>query len=447
MEKDVASSPKVEDVSAASSWVRDQKFALHHFLSRPALRIPVIIIWVASFGGSLHEAVTTYYYLEIGASTHDIGNLRIISILGLVLLTPVYGSLIDWYPNGINISIRVSSIFCAAGCLLRGLASSVKGLYFGCFLMGMGVSLWSIVLTLVATTVCDENRSRIISSYLAQESLLRIFGKISFKPFDWFLQSAGIDAKLSRQRITMSVCSIFCLTGLFALVVSSFTSRSFLVPPKPSQQVGSKEEKKPGSKQQLSKARAALLCSSVFCIEVSYAIVIITWPLFVKANFGWEAQAYANIVIFSSLVRTAFIFVAAKMEKLASDGHIALTISCCCAASMLKLSFHNKIHWPSHFVPSLLFIANIGFLDPTLNTMISLSVSEKFQGRGFSIIFLLKGIATIFGSWLGSRMYENNSAVVYSTGALLLFFAAVLIVAAQRCSANAAVSTSAVHAL
>ena len=28
-------------------------------------RTPILMVWVASFGGALHASVTTYYYLEV----------------------------------------------------------------------------------------------------------------------------------------------------------------------------------------------------------------------------------------------------------------------------------------------------------------------------------------------------------------------------------------------
>ena len=54
------------------SVVNDQLVALNTFW-RPELRIPVILIWIASFGSSLHDPVTIFYYLKVGGiHTHTV---------------------------------------------------------------------------------------------------------------------------------------------------------------------------------------------------------------------------------------------------------------------------------------------------------------------------------------------------------------------------------------
>ena len=39
-------------------------------------RAPILIIWVAFFGGALHDAVTTFYMLKLGADEIAIGRSR-----------------------------------------------------------------------------------------------------------------------------------------------------------------------------------------------------------------------------------------------------------------------------------------------------------------------------------------------------------------------------------
>ena len=41
-------------------------------------RAPILTIWVATFGSSLHGPVTTYFYLRVGASARDVGALNAI---------------------------------------------------------------------------------------------------------------------------------------------------------------------------------------------------------------------------------------------------------------------------------------------------------------------------------------------------------------------------------
>ena len=58
-------------------------------------RTPILIIWVASFGGALHASVTTFFYLELGATEIQIGLLGFIMSAGSLLLSPFFGWLLD----------------------------------------------------------------------------------------------------------------------------------------------------------------------------------------------------------------------------------------------------------------------------------------------------------------------------------------------------------------
>lgn len=40
--------------------------------SSPELRIPILLLWVAVFGGSLHAPCTTFFLLSVGASEHRV---------------------------------------------------------------------------------------------------------------------------------------------------------------------------------------------------------------------------------------------------------------------------------------------------------------------------------------------------------------------------------------
>ena len=60
-----------------------------------AFRAPMLVIWVASFGGALHAPVTTYFYLEVGATATDIGWMGFTATLGGLVHAPFYGWLLD----------------------------------------------------------------------------------------------------------------------------------------------------------------------------------------------------------------------------------------------------------------------------------------------------------------------------------------------------------------
>ena len=55
--------------------LRDNGRLAARFCSAPVLRLPVLLLWVAVFGGSLHAPCTTFFYLSVGASQEQVGNI------------------------------------------------------------------------------------------------------------------------------------------------------------------------------------------------------------------------------------------------------------------------------------------------------------------------------------------------------------------------------------
>ena len=89
----------------ARTVLHTQKHTLRLFLSNPSTRTPVVVLYVAALGGSLHAAVTTYFYLAIGASSTDIGSFGAIQSLGALLGGPVCGIVLDSYGPWLPISV------------------------------------------------------------------------------------------------------------------------------------------------------------------------------------------------------------------------------------------------------------------------------------------------------------------------------------------------------
>ncbi|CAD7935127.1 unnamed protein product [Amoebophrya sp. A120] len=88
--------------------------------SRARLLPPMLAIWVASFGGALHEPVTTFFLLQLKATMHELGNFGAITTVGGLFVTPIYGYFLD--KNSAYLPCVISAGCCAFGCLLRGFA-------------------------------------------------------------------------------------------------------------------------------------------------------------------------------------------------------------------------------------------------------------------------------------------------------------------------------------
>lgn len=155
--------------------VREQYSLLASMVRRQELFVPMLGIWVASFGGALHAPVTTYFQVEVGASTAQIGNFGIIRTAGVLLVSPLYGWLLD--RRSAYLPAVLSAFCCTFGCLMHGFAPDVQ----------------------VAT--------------------LRLIGTSLYPAVDSLLKAVGIEQKLLRYRIHMSECSIFCVFAFVYLVV------------------------------------------------------------------------------------------------------------------------------------------------------------------------------------------------------------------------------------
>ena len=142
---------------------RDQWWLFSQMILRRELFVPMLSIWVASFGSSLHDPVTTYFLMELGASTQQVGNFAAITTFGGLLMTPFYGYLLD--TRTAYLPCVLSAGCCAFGCLIRGFAPPADAdfgtvfLYGSHALLGLGaVNLWTTVGTYVALCMLCCNK-------------------------------------------------------------------------------------------------------------------------------------------------------------------------------------------------------------------------------------------------------------------------------------------------
>ena len=58
-------------------------------------RTPMVVTWMAVFGGALHTPVVTFFFLKLEMTPVEMGMAGFITTTGSLLLTPVYGWLLD----------------------------------------------------------------------------------------------------------------------------------------------------------------------------------------------------------------------------------------------------------------------------------------------------------------------------------------------------------------
>lgn len=205
-----------DDGNKLRAIVRTQRRTLRLFLSNPSTRTPSVVLYVASFGGALHAAVTTYFYLAVGASETDIGHFGFAQGLGALLGNPISGWALDargpWAP------LTVTAGACALGCLWRGAATSLASLRAGAMLLGIGINMWTVVLGHLVKSFPASMRSEVLSGFGVQMTVLQLCGKGTFPLVEYCLHRIlGLKDELLRYRIHMGTCTFFCFYGVFAL--------------------------------------------------------------------------------------------------------------------------------------------------------------------------------------------------------------------------------------
>ena len=223
--------------------LRDQ-WSMARTFFRPRTRFPILIIWVASFGSALHSSVTTFFYIECGASDMDIGRIGFLQSAGPIL-APLLGYALDrdhhqqqqqQHESGTIHQQKRSPVVwpllittataCSVGCLWRGLATSVTDLYVGAVMLAIGVNLWTVVLLHLSHSTPREQRSHVLSGFAVQEQGLRLLGKGLFPFWDYLVRSFCsletlpdyFNTTLFRYRIHMGICTVFCFFGTCALL-------------------------------------------------------------------------------------------------------------------------------------------------------------------------------------------------------------------------------------
>ena len=127
-------------------------------------RTPMLVIWVASFGGALHAPVSTFYYMAIGASETDLGAIGVMMSLSSLVLSPLYGWLSD--RHGSYMIFTLSTLLCSTGCLVRGVARDVSTLFAGAGILGLGGGqLWTLALAYLAAHTAPDTLTHIPSPY------------------------------------------------------------------------------------------------------------------------------------------------------------------------------------------------------------------------------------------------------------------------------------------
>jgi MFS family permease len=208
-----------------------QKETAIELLRDSRFRAPLISIYVATAGGALHDPVTTFFYLELGTSTTQLGEIQALAFISAFLLAPIYGHVLDTY--GSYFPLVISCFFCGLGCFIRCIAPNSTWLYISSIILGLGGgNLWTVTLSHLSVYTEDARKALVVSAFVFQVTSLRIIGKASYPLWNFFVEHVcGVSDKLLRYRIHMSTCTIMCLFGFIYTVFFDGNDLRRLKPP------------------------------------------------------------------------------------------------------------------------------------------------------------------------------------------------------------------------
>ncbi|EOD33142.1 hypothetical protein EMIHUDRAFT_462617 [Emiliania huxleyi CCMP1516] len=332
--------------------LRDNGRLAARFCSAPVLRLPVLLLWVAVFGGSLHAPCTTFFYLSVGASQEQVGNISAIISVVSMLTVPLYGHFIDATAGALE-AVAAAGFCCALGCAVRAAALSVAWLYAGSLVLGFGAaSLLPSVLSHLSSHCAPDEKRKVVAAVAFQTSLLRLdgqsrrckmlnqyfdrcslsrlchdpectrgtVGKSLYPPTVAVLAAAGASLEL-QYRVMMGVCPFFCVAGWVALSLRRKRSALAPVPPPPTPtSLAPAPELAPPLKQEVGAAKGGqsggaswppvfvATAAAIAATAAARQSGAVLWPLYLRDGFEWGAAQFAGALLAENLASIGALF-------------------------------------------------------------------------------------------------------------------------------------------
>eukprot|EP00943_MAST-04B_sp_MAST-4B-sp1_P004964 g4964.t1 len=371
-----------------------QKETAIELLRDSRFRAPLISIYVATAGGALHDPVTTFFYLELGTSTTQLGEIQALAFISAFLLAPIYGHVLDTY--GSYFPLIISCFFCGLGCFIRCIAPNSTWLYISSIILGLGGgNLWTVTLSHLSVYTEDARKALVVSAFVFQVTSLRIIGKASYPLWNFFVEDVcGVSDKLFRYRIHMSTCTIMCLFGFIYTVFFDGNDLRRLKPPSASMsgsssssnnnnggktvagsnKISDEEERfnetemlvtstnpasissKPNPnaewEQKLKRLSFFILLIALFLQASSKAATNTLWPLYLKEYFDFNPTSFSYLLLSSTVFSTLGISALPIVGSLYGEKKTLLWI----VIKRLKQSYFHQKYLPMHCFQKIVIV-------------------------------------------------------------------------------------------
>lgn len=402
------------------SWIADAASAqwgqARHFMTTPALRLPMLNIWVATFGGALHAPCTTFFLLELGLTPEQIGNGGMLMSFPDLFVAPLYGYALDRI--GAFPVVCATAGCCAFGCLIRGAAVTVMHVYIGSAIIGLGAAnLWVSVLSHLVQNTAPEKREACVSAFVFQVSILRIVGKSAYFPCVYLLERMGCESLFMRYRIMMLTCPFFCVFGWISLVCCGGAVRRSraTASDRAAATAAASSGGGGGSARDFVQLGFLVIAAGVFIDAVARTSSSVAWPLIAKEQYGYGASEFAAPLFAESIASAATVFVAPTLSERLGGGarsSVALAVLCAGLAVLGAFSFRNAL--------LVALLALLSAKDPSLRALGSLTLPPLLQGRAFAAMSAVRSLGDTLGNWAATRLLGGLAISAFANGPLLL---------------------------
>ena len=383
------------------------------FMRNERLRGAVAACWLASFGSALHSPVTTFYYLEMGASVADIGTYGLVVSLGAVMTAPVQG----WYADKSSSYpvLFVGVIACTVGCFVRGYSPTVGYILPGLAILSFlgGQNLTAITLAHIVKAAPETKRTTYVSALLAQEGAFQIVAKILFPLIDLWWRTAGVSNRLVRQRLHLTSCVAFCVVG----VVMVYRSRHALRMPADDHRIDSPLVAPVAvtpSLERSNKAGLFLSNAALLCQGAAKTGLQLVWPLFLRERYGWESVQYAYALFLCSCATTLAVSFATQLEQLGHTAAVLLLSFAGATTGFLSLAAPAMLPdgggtLAVHVTLYIACVAAVAGLDPVIRVGASYFTLPSSQGRAFGGLATSSELGSMLGSVAAAQLYQQQA--------------------------------------
>jgi len=263
----------------------------------------------------------------------------------------------------------------------------------------------NVVVAYVALATPRDLRPVVVSGFQVQVAALRLIGTSLYPAWDSLLIAGGLDDKLLRYRVHMSVCSIFCLYAFFYMVVRF----------KPAVQTEKIEQDRETQKldQPINKLQLLLLLATLTVQAFGETVVTVLWPLHVR-KLGWDSHEYAYLQLASQLLvilgTVGYPPLLRMLGQRAIASGLPMLASFTCAVAFLPgdATLYGQT---VHVFNALAFLSVCSIMKVCFQHLTTLAVPPALQGRIFSLLNMLAAAGNIAGNLFGTRLAEHETSL------------------------------------